>query len=324
MPSDAAVIRPVLDSPRGLAYSQALLPAYSAIDAYAMAACSMDEAVRRLLAVGGDPEHIGGVDNFCWPNIQYDPESNPDGRFKAAQLVRACRAVRDLCLAYGIPLLSGKDSMYVDGSLPGDYGEGHKVSALETLQFSAVSVVADVEACVTMDAKAPGDAIYVLGVTRDELGGSEYYRFHGYTGLRVPQVRPEACAALYRALARAVEDRLAASIRGIYRGGLGVHLLMTAMAGGLGLRVDLERVPSEGVGRSDRLLFSESAGRFIVTVAPGDRPRFEERLRGQPCACIGELTADGIVRMAGLDSREIVAAPVATFKEAWKAPFRDL
>ncbi|MBT8341284.1 MAG: phosphoribosylformylglycinamidine synthase, partial [Desulfatitalea sp.] len=111
IPSDAAVLRPVLASETGLAFSQALLPFYSRIDAYHMTTCTMDEAVRRLIAVGGDLDHIGGVDNFCWPTIVYDPDANPDGRFKAAQLVRACRALRELSLAYEIPLLSGKDSM---------------------------------------------------------------------------------------------------------------------------------------------------------------------------------------------------------------------
>mgnify|MGYP000163902693 CR=1 FL=1 len=131
--SDATVIRPILEGQKGLVFAQALLPTYSTIDAYHMTACTIDEAVRRAIAVGGDPDHLGGVDNFCWPNIQYHPEKNPDGKFKAAQLVRACRALRDVCLAYGIPLLSGKDSMYVDGHLVGRYGETVKVSAFERI-----------------------------------------------------------------------------------------------------------------------------------------------------------------------------------------------
>ena len=126
--------------------------------------------MRRLIAVGGDPEHLGGVDNFCWPTIQYDPVDNPDGRFKAAQLVRSCQALRDLCLAYGIPLLSGKDSMYVDGHLPGRYGETHKVSALESLQFSATSVISDIQRCVTLDPKMAGDLVYIIGTTRRRTG----------------------------------------------------------------------------------------------------------------------------------------------------------
>ena len=121
VPNDAVVLRPVLESRRGLAVAQALHPTYAPIDAYDMVAATIDEAVRRVLAVGGKLDEIGGVDNFCWPNIQYHPVQNPDGRFKAAQLVRANWALRDICLAYGIPLLSGKDSMYVDGHLPGAF-----------------------------------------------------------------------------------------------------------------------------------------------------------------------------------------------------------
>ena len=145
------------DPERGLAFAQALLPAYSAIDAYHMVALHHRRGgAPACWPWAADSEHIGGVDNFCWPSIQYHPENNPDGKFKAAQLVRACRALRDICLAYGIPLLSGKDSMYVDGHLAGRYGETHKVSALETLQFSTIRGVPDIDRCVTMDSKMAG------------------------------------------------------------------------------------------------------------------------------------------------------------------------
>ena len=204
-----------------------------------------------MLAVGGDVEHIGGVDNFCWPSIQYDPVNNPDGKFKAAQLVRACRALRDVCLAYGIPLLSGKDSMYVDGHLAGRYGEMHKVSALETMQFATISLVPDIGRCVTMDSKMAGDLVYVAGLTRNELGGSEYYAHLGYLGLNVPQVRSAEFMPLYRALSRAIAAGLAASVHGVYRGGLGVHLAMVAMGGGLGMRGGCPQNPRRG-GRPQR------------------------------------------------------------------------
>ena len=322
--SDAAVLRPILGSVRGLAYAQALLPAYSAIDAYHMVGCTIDEAVRRVLAVGGDIEHIGGVDNFCWPNIQFDPEKNPDGKFKAAQLVRACRALREVCLAYGIPLLSGKDSMYVDGHLTGRYGESHKVSALETMQFSAISVVPDIQRCVSMDAKMAGDLVYVAGWTRNELGGSEYYGLLGYLGLNVPQVRCAECMALYRMLHQAIADGRLASVHGVYRGGLGVHLAMVAMGGNLGLAVDARRIPAEGVRRLDTLLFSESAGRFILTVDPGRRREVEAAFEGLPFACVGTVTAEPWLKVAGLNGEQAVCAAVSDLKAAWKKPFGQL
>jgi phosphoribosylformylglycinamidine synthase len=322
--SDAAVLRPVLGSHRGLAFAQALLPAYSAIDAYHMVGCSIDEAVRRILAVGGDWDHIGGVDNFCWPNIQYEPESNPDGKFKAAQLVRACWALRDICLAYGIPLLSGKDSMYVDGHLAGRYGETHKVSALETMQFSTISVVADIARCVTMDSKMAGDLVYVVGDTRNELGGSEYYGHLGYVGVNVPQVRSTEFIPRYRAMNDAVARGLVASVHGVYRGGLGVHLALVAMGGNFGMHIDLRKIPAKAVRRNDVLLFSESAGRFIVTIDPRRQSEFEAAFSGVLCACIGKVTAEPLLRVDGLTGETLISLAVSDLKAAWKMPFGSL
>jgi len=322
--SDAAVLRPVLGLRRGLAFAQALLPAYSAIDAYHMVGCSIDEAVRRILAVGGDWDHIGGVDNFCWPNIQYEPENNPDGKFKAAQLVRACWALRDICLAYGIPLLSGKDSMYVDGHLAGRYGETHKVSALETMQFSTISVVDDIAACVTMDSKMAEDLVYVVGDTRNELGGSEYYAHLGYVGVNVPRVRSAEFIPRYRALNDVVAKGLAASVHGVYRGGLGVHLALVAMGGNLGMHVDLRKIPAEALRRSDVLLFSESAGRFIVTIDPRRQSEFEAAFSGVPCACVGKITAEPLLRLDGLKGEALMSLAVSDLKAAWKRTFGNL
>ena len=321
---DAVVLRPVVDSLRGLAFAQALLPHYSAIDAYHMTACTIDEAVRRILAVGADPDHIGGVDNFCWPNIEYHPERNPDGRFKAAQLVRACRALRDIALAYGIPLLSGKDSMYVDGHLPGRYGETHKISALETIQFSTIGVIDNVEICMTPDAKVPGDRIYLIGMTRNELGASEYYDRFGKIGRNVPQVDPDAFLRTYRAIHEVIRRGLVASVHGVYRGGLGVHLATVAMAGELGLEVELARVPADGVDRDDTILFSESAGRFIVTIDPRHQDAFEKHFDELPRADIGTVTQAPILSITGLSGDPLLKIPVTDLKTAWKSTFAGL
>ena len=322
--SDACVIRPVMGSLKGLAFSQALLPAYSAIDAYHMTTSSIDAAVRRLVAVGANPDQIGGVDNFCWPNVQYHPIDNPDGKFKAAQLVRACWALRDMCQAYEIPLLSGKDSMYVDGYLPGRYGQMHKVSAPETIQFSAIAVVEDITCCVSMDSKVSEDLVYILGMTRNELGGSEYYALLGEIGLNVPQVRTDAFLATYRALSEAINRRLVASAHGIYRGGLGVHLAMVAMGGNLGMRIDLNRVPAEDLDRDDQLLFSESGGRFIVTIDSRNREIFESLFENLACACIGTVTEKPQFEIRGHDQKTIICVAIDQLKEAWKKPFGDL
>ncbi len=321
--SDAVVIRPVLTSKRGMVFAQAMLPMYSAIDAWHMTACTIDEAVRRMLAVGGDPAHIGGVDNFCWPSIQYDPHGNPDAKFKAAQLVRACRALARICMAYEIPLLSGKDSMYVDGHLSGRFGETHKVSALESLQFSVIGAIDDIEQTATMDVKMPGDLVYVLGETRNELGASAYYACFGYTGINVPQVRPEVFLPVYRALHQVVRRRLAASVHGIYRGGLGVHLAMIAMGGHLGLNMDIKNISGNHSLRADQILFSETPGRFIVTVAPVHQKAFEALFDPQMCVLIGEVTETPVLDIRQ-GRRPLVKMPVSELKFAWKEPFGGL
>ncbi|HAA04403.1 MAG TPA: phosphoribosylformylglycinamidine synthase [Syntrophobacteraceae bacterium] len=319
VPNDAVVLRPILNSARGLAASQALLPTYAAIDAYHMVAATIDETVRRVIAVGGDLDQIGGVDNFCWPNIQYDPQQNPDGRFKAAQLVRANWALRDVCLAYGIPLLSGKDSMYVDGHVTGAFGERHKISGLPTMQFTATTVVSNVGLCQTMEAKAAGDLVYVLGSTGNELGGSEYYDFFGYVGNTVPRLEPQSSAILYRALQKAIEESLVASCRGLYRGGLAVHAAMVAFAGHLGMRLDLTQVPTgDKLLRNDQILFSESCGRFLVTVNPADRCLFERCFKDLPCACVGEITSERVLVIHGQDGRTVLDESVMALKDAWQ------
>jgi phosphoribosylformylglycinamidine synthase subunit PurSL len=318
VPNDAAVLRPVLASQRGLAVAQALNPTYSMIDTYDMVAATIDEAVRRVLAVGGKLDEIGGVDNFCWPNIQYNPMQNPDGRYKAAQLVRANWALRDICLAYGIPLLSGKDSMYVDGHLPGAFGERHKVSGLPTMQFTATAIVPNILSCPSLESKMDGDLVYILGTTANELGGSEYYDLFDYLGLNVPRLDPQSTLPLYRTLEQAIASRLIASCHGIYRGGLAVHASLAAFGSYLGLCLDLTKVPQEGSLRDDQILFSESCGRFMVTVSPSQQRSFEALFQCLPCALVGEVTGDQRLVIVGREGKTLVAEPVANLKRSWK------
>ena len=324
IPSDAVVLRPVLDSTRGLAVSQALNPFYSVIDTYHMTAVTIDEAVRRVLCVGGDPEHLGGVDNFCWPTILFHPDQNPDGKYKAAQLVRSNWALRDYCLAYHIPLLSGKDSMYVDGLLEGPYGERRKVSGLPTLLFTVSSVVHDIRECVTMDAKCEGDLVYVLGETKNELGGGEYYQLMGAAGIHVPEVDPKVTWPLYLALHQAIQKGLIASAHTVSRGGIGVHLALVAMAGEMGMEVDLAHVPGGDDLTDSLILYSESAGRFIVTVDPTKQEAFERLFSRIEIGCLGKTTDTAVVRVRGRSGQWIIEERVHELKEWWKKPFGHL
>jgi phosphoribosylformylglycinamidine synthase subunit PurSL len=322
IPSDAAVFRPYLPSLRGIAFAQAIQPTYAQIDTYAMVAATIDEAVRRLLSVGTDLEQIGGVDNFCWPCVQYDLKENPDGKYKAAQLVRANWALKDCCLNLGIPLLSGKDSMYVDGYIEGPFGEVHRISGLPTFQFSATGIIPDVRHCCSMDLKIPGDLIYLLGETRDELGGSEYYELLGTVGLNVPKLKGGEKKS-YAALQRALEEGLISAAHGVYRGGLGIHLALMALAGDLGLEVDLDKVPVHASLSSDKILFSESCGRLILTVDPKKKKLFEKLMARFPLDCIGRVRKDQTLLIKN-NKQPLIKSRLKPLREAFHQTFGGL
>jgi phosphoribosylformylglycinamidine synthase len=311
-PSDAAVVRPLLESFAGVVTANGICPRYSDIDTYWMMAAAVDEAVRNALAVGGSLEHLAGLDNFCWCD-PVQSEKTPDGEYKLAQLVRANQALYDFTVAYGVPLVSGKDSMKNDYHVGGT-----KISIPPTVLFSVIGKVADVNRCVTMDAKRPGDEVYVLGTTRAELGGSEYWAAKGYLGNTVPQVRVDESLLLYRCLEQAIAEGLVASCHDCSDGGLAVALAETAFSGGYGIRAALADVPSEGLGRDDELLFSETQSRFVVTVRPEHRAAFEALFEGRPVARVGEVTAEPVLSLAGLDGTEVVRASLDALKKAWQ------
>jgi phosphoribosylformylglycinamidine synthase len=175
-----------------------------------------------------------------------------------------------------------------------------------------------------MDSKIPGDLVYMLGTTRNELGASEYYEHLGYTGLNVPKVFPESFIKIYAAFEKAVDRGLVASAHGIYRGGLGVHLAMIAMAGGLGMKVDIGHVPSEKDYRGDILLFSESAGRIIASVAPENKDDFEILFSGLPCRCIGMITENKDFIVDGPGRKNLISVTLHDSRNAWKKPFGEL
>jgi phosphoribosylformylglycinamidine synthase len=313
-PSDAAVIRPLLDSFEGIVVANGICPRYSDIDAYHMAACAIDEAVRNAVAVGAPLDRLAGLDNFCW----CDPvrsEKTPDGEYKLAQLVRANEALYDLTTAYGVPCISGKDSM------KNDYQIGNvRISIPPTLLFSTLGKMEDVRKAVTMDVKRPGDLVYFLGMTFRELGGSEWYALHNAIGNGVPKVNAAGARALYEALHRAMMAGLVASCHDCSDGGLGVALAETAFAGGFGLAVDLKAVPAEGIGRNDELLFSESQSRFVATIRPEAQEVFEAALAGCAIARIGEVIPDGVLRIDGLGGKRIIDEELAALKAAWQKP----
>ena len=313
-PSDAGIVRPLLDSMEGVVVAHGICPRYSDIDAYHMTACAIDEAIRNAVAVGADLDHLAGLDNFCW----CDPVKSAktlDGEYKLAQLVRANMAIYDYTTAFGVPCISGKDSM------KNDYSIGKtKISVPPTLLYSVIGKIKDVRKAVTMDAKRPQDLVYIIGETLDELGGSEWFAQYGAVGNKVPQVDVKKAIKKYRALHKAIWAGLVASCHDCSDGGLGIALIETAFAGGLGMNVDLKDVPYRGKKRNDYILFSETASRFVVTIHPKDRAKFEKIMTGNDLNEIGFVSGDGLFQVSGLNGKLIIKEKISKLKDAWQKP----
>ncbi len=309
-PGDAAIVRPVLSSDRGVIVANGINPSYGDIDPYWMAASAIDEALRQVTCVGGRIDRTALLDNFCW--------GNPDKPDRLAALVRAAKACYDIAVAYGTPFISGKDSFY------NEFSDGERTIAIPpTLLISAICVMDDVSKSVSMDVKAPGNSIYVVGRTRDQLGGSRYYRMLGYVGRNVPTVDAAAGSGTMNRLHEAISQGLVAACHDCSEGGLAVAAAEMAFAGGFGMALDLDAVPRDPeADRDDTVLFSESNSRYVVEVPAGREADFEVRMEGSPFGRAGTVTGEDRFLVRGLGGDEIVSTELSILKEAWQRPLR--
>ena len=309
-PSDAAIVRPILDSDMGIIIANGINPRYGDIDPYWMAASAIDEALRQVVAVGGNLRRVALLDNFCW--------GNPDKPDRLGGLVRAAQACYKIALDYETPFISGKDSLYNEFET-----EKKSICIPPTLLISAVAVMDNVEKAVTMDCKREGDLVYIVGATWNELGGSQYYGIHGYVGNRVPRVDSKKGKRLMDSLSVVMEKGLVRACHDLSEGGIGVAAAEMAFAGGLGIVIHLGRVPlGEAMDRDDHVLFSESNTRFLVEVAPKDRRRFESMMAGVEFAAMGQVTDREKLEVCGLNGDIVLSVAIAELKEAWQKPLR--
>ncbi|MFC1929585.1 phosphoribosylformylglycinamidine synthase subunit PurL [Chloroflexota bacterium] len=308
-PGDAAIIKPVLDSDKGVIVASGINTRYGDIDPYWMAASVIDEALRQIIAVGGNLSRVALLDNFCWGSTKR-PEM-------LGALVRTSQACHDMALVYGTPFISGKDSLSNEFE-----SEGKLIVIPHTLLISALAVMDDVSRAITMDFKQAGDLIYIVGATFSELGGSEYYATQGLVGNHVPRVNPEQAKKLMDSLSEATESGLVRACHDCSDGGLGVAIAEMAFASGLGAAVQLGKVPlGEPIDRDDFILFSESNSRFLVEVAPENKDKFERIMKGNSFGAIGEVTGSEALEIIGVKGKK-TAIPLAELKEAWQKPLR--
>lgn len=297
-PNDAAVLKPLDNSIKGLAISCGMNPNYGKIDAYWMAASAIDEAIRNNIAVGG--RRIALLDNFTW--------GNPEKPERLGSLVRACEACYNVATAFRTPFISGKDSLYNESPLG---------PVTPTLLITAIGIVPDISKTVSVDLKAAGNLLYLVGDTYPELGGSEYYKLKGFIGASVPKLNATKARRCYYNLSKAMCEGIVRSCHDLSEGGLAVAAAEMAFAGGLGLELDLKKVSAKDMVRDDFLLFSESNSRFLVEVAPQDRERYEEFM-GKYSRPIGKVTKEQKLLIEGLNGKVAVDASLDELRRSWK------
>ncbi|MCA9319287.1 MAG: phosphoribosylformylglycinamidine synthase, partial [Planctomycetes bacterium] len=293
-PGDAAVHAPVLGSTKGFALGLGINPRFADLDPHAASMAAIDEALRNVVAVGGDPERTCILDNFSWGNTQKSD--------RLGALVLAAEGCRDASLALGLPFVSGKDS------LNNEYATSDGTICIpHTLLVTALALVDDVRQSVSMDLKQEGSLLFLIGSTADERGGSSWARAHGRLGSRVPAFDAQRALAHHRAVHAAIRRGLVRSCHDLSEGGLAVAAAEMAFSGGLGSRIELSKMilrdPTvDDAGR----LFSESLTRWLVEVAPADHAAFSTLMAGVDCALIGEVIAGPRLEIRGHDGDTVI------------------
>ena len=298
-PNDAAVLKPIDGSLRGLVISCGMNPNYGKLDSYWMAASAIDEAIRNNIAVGG--RRVALLDNFVW--------GNPEKKERLGSLVRACEACYDYAVTFKAPFISGKDSLYNESPLG---------SITPTLLITAIGLNPNIEHTTSVDLKAAGNTIYIIGETYAELGGSEYYKLKGYLGASVPKVRGGKAKRAYKAVTQAIDLGLVKSCHDLSEGGLAVAAAEMAFASSLGLEINLQKMPSKDITRDDFALFSESNSRFLIEVSQEDKADFEKLMKGKSCVAIGKVTKEAKLLIVGLKGKVVVDAMMDKLRHSWK------
>ncbi|MBN2231733.1 MAG: phosphoribosylformylglycinamidine synthase [Deltaproteobacteria bacterium] len=310
----ATVIRPRLDSARGVAVTQALYPTYTELDPYAMAAATIDTAVRRLLAAGCPLEHIALLDNFCWCSST-DPE-------RLWQLKECARACYDTAVAFGAPFISGKDSMFNDFSGFDADGRPVRISVPPTLLISGLGVVPDVVRVRPPGFQREEDEIFLCGPpAAEELGGAEGFellkeRCLGRGAGTVPRVDSARLLPFYRRMETLLADGRLRSILPLATGGLAAALGLAVMADGCGARVCLTGKVAPGIE-----LLTETMGRFLVSVAPAEAAAVMAEIGSEFAVRLGMVTGDARLAVESAAGDIVADHAVVELLAAYRATF---
>ncbi len=291
---DAAVLKPLPHSWRGMAITSASTPLLTRIDPYRGAKSAVDMMCRNLAAVGARPDSFS--DCLSW--------GNPEKPDRLGWFAEAVRGVGEVAAHLGLPIPSGNVSFYNESEL----GVVPPTPAL-----LGVGIAEDVRRCVTSDLKGEGNRLYLLGETRAEMGGSEYLALRGGFSPTVPDVDPAELHASVEAVVGAIQAGHVAACHDVSHGGLAVALAEMAIGGDVGAEIDLTAFPAP---RLDALLFSESNTRWVFEVREDRAEAFEAAMAGRALRRLGTVGGEALVIRS--DGRR-ATLPVEVLRSTWRA-----
>jgi phosphoribosylformylglycinamidine synthase len=310
-PSDASVVRPKLESRRAVVLACGMNPRFGDLDPYHMATSAIDEAVRNAICVGAKPDRLAILDNFCWGNTDR-PET-------LGSLVRAAIACYDLAIEWKTPFISGKDSLNNEFTWFDAQGKKESIAIPCSLLISAIGQIDDASQAVTMDLKQAGNALYLIGVTRNELGGSHAAMLLGKQGGAVPTVDAALAMRCYQRVHQAILKRHIVSCHDLSEGGLAVALSEMAFAGELGVKIDLTSYRASNFVDASVALFSESNSRLLVEVPAGQAQAFESLMSELPVQRIGAVNPGPMVCIES-DGQTLIDVSWTRLRELWRSP----
>ncbi|MBQ4179069.1 MAG: phosphoribosylformylglycinamidine synthase, partial [Elusimicrobia bacterium] len=307
-PQDAAVIWPytvVKGTKKGVVLSNGINPEYGKVDTYKMTASSIEEAMRNAVCVGANPEKISLLDNFCW--------GNPNKPEILGSLVRAAQAAYDLSLGYSVPFISGKDSLYNEYTI-----DGKTYSIPPAFLVSSMSVIEDVNKTITMDLKNAGNSIYLIGVTKNELGASVYSKIKNFKNGIVPDLDVNVSKKTMKTIFNAINEGLLESCHDCSEGGVITAISEMAFAGDKGVSINADAIKTSEKMTIAETLFSESNTRFLVEVSPENVAKFEKLFKGIAVSKIGEVSDDKFLKLESKKSKISVKENIKNLQKAWQ------
>ncbi len=270
------------------------------IDPYNGSAGCLSEACRNLVSVGAEP--LAFVDH-----LQFGNPGNPEVFWTFKESVRG---LADYSKAIGLPCIGGKVSFYNEDKVK-------NMAIKPSPVIAAIGRIEKQEWITTMNFKHYGNHIVILGETKPEMGGSEYYEYiHGLIGGIAPRIDFDKEKATMHAVLDAIRKGLVKAVHDVSKGGIAVALAEMCISGGIGASVDCSKIPAHDL-RIDELLFSETHSRFIIETNDASIDEFLSIMKKASIAynIIGKVGGDAL--KFNKNKEELISIPLSDLKDSW-------